>query len=103
MVLQQINAEIAWNIVTSLGIIIAITGQIIGWVQISNKNKQKYASKEYVKQESRAMDLRVTSLEKQLEDHEKVNTREHDRMEKMFETINEKLDRLIERQNKKAS
>lgn len=99
---EHISGQISgFEIVTFIGVLVAIASQFFSMININRKNKEKFATKDYVKQENARMDIQIKSLEKGISDNEKSNLREHDRLERYFESIDHKLDRLIERENKK--
>ena len=103
MAIQQITAEIGWHIITSLGIIIAISGQIAGWVRISNLNKQKYATKEEVKEKINHMEQKIQQIQAYSETHRKENIDAHKEiknemikeLDTRFESIKTRFDDLF--------
>lgn len=84
-----------FQVVEFIGVVLAI---IFTGMGISRQIKRNY--NEYVDNKMDVMDIRITSIEKEISDNEAQNNREHDRLTVFFNKIDEKLDRLIERKTK---
>lgn len=81
-----------FQVLELVGIILAIVFTGMG---ISKQIKKNY--NEYVDNKMNVVDMRITAIEKEVEDYQKQNEREHDRLTVLFDRIDSKLDDLIKR------
>lgn len=61
------------QILKFIGLLVAITGGMIGINRQFKRERERYATKDSVKQQFKAMDERVTDIEKDMSDNEKLN------------------------------
>ena len=89
MVQQNISL---FQVFEFIGIILAI---IFTGMGISRQIKKGY--NDYVDGKMEVMDIRITSIEKEISDNEVQNKREHDRLTVLFDRIDGKLNSVLER------
>lgn len=97
MAVEQISIL---GLIAAIGVVVAMITNIIQISNINKKNKEKYATKEYVEQKNDVVNQKIKSIEKDISDNEKHNEREHDLIQTILVRMEKKIDRLIE--NKSA-
>jgi hypothetical protein len=89
----MVEANIStFELVEFAGILITIVVSVI----VINRNLKR-GYKSYIDSKIQLIDNRVVSIEKEIVEDKAVNLREHDRLTELFDKIDSKLDRLIEK------
>lgn len=91
MVEQTINIP---RLIEYLGLIMTI---IISAIVVARAIKKGYQN--YVENKLKVVDMRIESIEKEFENSKEQNEKEHDRLTLLFDKINDKLDRLLEKKS----
>lgn len=102
MYIFQTTATIEINPLIWIPIIVGIIGGIANVftiIKVRNENKEKMATKGYVLEKVAEVETKVIKVENVIKEHKEDNIREHDRLTHLFDKIDGKLDRLIERSN----
>ena len=100
MFLLQVTATAEVNLLIWLpitGVVIGIIANIYTVGKIRSENKEKMATKGYVLEKVAEIEAKVMKVENVIKEHKEDNIREHDRLTQLFDKIDGKLDRLIER------